>query len=293
MADLPSHARVVIIGGGIAGCSIAYHLTRRGWTEVLLLDKGELTSGSTWHAAGLVTQFHTSPTLMRLRIYSVNLYRELTEQVGAAVGWHAVGSLRVASSQDHFLFLKRQVGQAKALGMDVEVISAGEALGIFPELSPQDLYGALYIPGDGHLDPHSATTELARQAREAGVTIRTGVRVVGIEVSPGGEVAGVVTEQGKVRSEIVVNAAGMWARQVGKLVGVNLPMVPLMHQHLTTRPVAGHELPPGTPVLRDPANLVYMREEAHGLLIGGFGAVLFTYFAVNFVFSGLHSYAGV
>ncbi|MEX0788894.1 MAG: FAD-dependent oxidoreductase [Anaerolineales bacterium] len=269
MTELPSQSRVVIIGGGIAGCSIAYHLAQRGWTDVLLLDKGELTSGSTWHAAGLVTQFHTSPTLMRLRIYSVELYRQLTAETPSA-GWHAVGSLRVASSRDHLLFLQRQVGQAKALGMNVEVISPGEALRIYPELSPKDLFGALYIPDDGHLDPNSATTELARQAKDKGVAIRTGVRVTGIDVSPQGEVRGVVTEQGNVRSEIVINAAGMWARQVGKMVGASLPMVPLMHQHLTTRPVPGHELPHDTPVLRDPANLVYMREESQGMLIGGF-----------------------
>jgi 4-methylaminobutanoate oxidase (formaldehyde-forming) len=270
MADLPSQARVVIIGGGISGCSIAYHLAQRGWTDVLLLDKGELTSGSTWHAAGLVTQFHTSPTLMRLRIYSVALYRVLAEQVGAAAGWHQVGSLRVASTPDHFLFLKRQVGQAKALGMDVEVISPEEALRIFPEMSGKDLYGALYIPGDGHLDPNSATVQLAQQARQMGVTIRTGVRVTGIDLSPERGVRAVQTEGGRVATEIVVNAAGMWGRQVGRMVGAHLPMVPLIHQHLAVRPVPGHELPHATPVVRDPANLVYMREENRGMIIGGF-----------------------
>jgi len=260
----------VIIGGGIAGCSVAYHLARAGWTDIALLDKGELTSGSTWHAAGLVTQFHTSPTLMRLRIYSVNLYRQLNAETGGTAGWHQVGSLRVASSQDHFKFLQRQISQARALGMDVEIISPTEALRIYPHMTDADLYGALYIPGDGHLDPSTATMELARQARSLGAAIHTGVLVTGIELSPRGEVKRVITNHGRIQTEIVVNAAGMWAPQIGAMVGVNLPMVPLIHQHLATRPIPGHELPHDTPVLRDPLNLVYIREEVGGFLIGGF-----------------------
>ncbi len=267
---MQDQARVVIIGGGIAGCSIAYHLTRLGWTDILLLDKGELTSGSTWHAAGLITQFHTSPTLMRMRLYSVSLYRQLQAEAGERVGWHQVGSLRLASSPDHFKFLQRQISQAKALGMDVEMISSAEALRLYPVMSGKDLYGALYIPGDGHLDPYGITVELARRAKQSGAAIQTGVRVTGIDLSPSGTVTRVQTDHGPIKTEIVVNAAGMWAPQIAAMVSVHLPMVPLMHQHLTTKPIPGHELPHDTPVLRDPHNMVYIREEVRGFLIGGF-----------------------
>ncbi len=265
------HARIVIIGGGIAGCSIAYHLARLGWKDVVLLDKGELTSGSTWHAAGLVTQFHTSPTLMRLRIYSVNLYRQTSgAQTGGGVAWHEVGSIRVASTPDHFQFLQRQVGQARALGMDVDIIGPQEALRIYPYMSPDNLYGALYIPGDGHLDPSTATMTIARLARQMGVAIHTHTLVTGIELGPRGEVKRVTTDKGAIDTDLVVNAAGQWGIRVGRMVGVHLPMVPLIHQHATTRPIPGHELPHNTPVLRDPANLAYVREEVGGFLIGGF-----------------------
>jgi 4-methylaminobutanoate oxidase (formaldehyde-forming) len=267
---MQNQARVVIIGGGITGCSVAYHLAKLGWTDVLLLDKGDLTSGSTWHAAGLVTQFHTSPTLMRMRIYSVNLYRQLQAETGPAAGWREVGSLRLASSPDHFKFLQRQIGQAKALGMEVEMISPAEALRIFPYMSEADLYGALYIPGDGHLEPSGVTLELARQAKQMGVTMQTGVRVTGFKFGPAGEVRQVNTDHGSITTEFVVNAAGMWGRQVGAMAGVNLPITPLVHQHLTTKPVPGYELPPNTPVLRDPYHLFYLREEVRGFLIGGF-----------------------
>jgi 4-methylaminobutanoate oxidase (formaldehyde-forming) len=263
-------ARVVIIGGGIAGCSLAYHLAKLGWTDSVLVDKGELTSGSTWHAAGLITQFHTSPSLMRMRRYSVNLYRQLQADGDEAVGWRQVGSLRVASSKDHLQALQRQVGQAKAIGLDVEVTAPAEALRLFPQMTGDSLYGALYIPGDGYLDPSGVTHALARRARKLGVAVHTGVRVTGIELSPRGEVSRVITDHGAIRTEIVVNAAGMWAPRIGAMVGVNLPMTPLVHQHLTTKPIPGHELPWETPVLRDPANLVYMREEARGFLVGGF-----------------------
>jgi 4-methylaminobutanoate oxidase (formaldehyde-forming) len=163
---VPEHTRAIIIGGGIAGCSIAYHLARRGWTDVVLLDKGELTSGSTWHAAGMVTHFHTSPTLMRMRQQSIRLYRSLQSGPEATRHWHEVGSVRIASSRDQLKFLQRQVGMAKAIGLDVAIISPAEALRIFPLMSDESLYGAIYLPGDGWLDPSGATMELARHARQ-------------------------------------------------------------------------------------------------------------------------------
>ena len=263
-------ARVVIVGGGIAGCSVAYHLARRGWTDVLLLDKGALTSGSTWHAAGMVTHFHTSPTIMRMRQYSIALYRALQAEPGAAEHWHEVGSLRVASSPDQFKFLLRQVGMARAIGLDLDTLSADEALRVFPLMSRESLHGAMYLPGDGYIDPSGVTMELARRARQAGVGVETDCRVTGLERGGTGAVTGVLTERGRVRAEIVVNAAGMWARQVGAMAGVHFPITPLVHQHLATKPIVGHELPRSTPCLRDPENLVYMREEVGGFLLGGF-----------------------
>ncbi len=262
-------ARITIIGGGIAGCSIAYHLARLGQTDVVLLDKGELTSGTTWHAAGLVTQFHTSPTLMRMRKYSIELYRQLQAE-NPATGWREVGSLRVASSRDQFKFLQRQVGMARAIGLEVDLITPAEALALFPSMSPADLHGAIYLPGDGYLDPSGVTLELARRARALGVRVHTQVRVTGLERSADGALSGVQTDHGDFKTEVVINAGGMWARQVGHMVGVELPMTPLIHQHLTTRPIPGHALPRNTPCLRDPENLVYIREEVGGYLVGGF-----------------------
>ena len=264
------HARAVIIGGGIAGCSIAYHLAAKGWTDVVLVDKGELTSGTTWHAAGMVTHFHTSPTLMRMRQYSIGLYRGLQSEPGAAEHWHEVGSLRVASSRDQLRFLQRQVGMAKAIGLDVDTISAAEALRIFPLMSGESLFGAMYLPGDGWLDPSGATMELAARARRLGVELRTGVRVTGITRTARGAVTAVETDHGAIRTECVVNAGGMWAGRIAAMVGLSLPITPLIHQHLATRPIPGHELARTTPCLRDPENLVYMREEVGGFLIGGF-----------------------
>jgi 4-methylaminobutanoate oxidase (formaldehyde-forming) len=218
----------------------------------------------------MVTHFHTSPTLMRMRHYSIGLYRRLQAEPGSAEHWHEVGSLRVASSPDQLRFLQRQVGTARALGLDVDTISAAEARRIFPLLSADSLYGAMYLPGDGYIDPSGATMELAARARQLGVTVRTGVRVTGIRRGSRGEVNGVDTDRGPIRTETVINAAGMWGRQVGAMVGVTLPITPLIHQHLATKPIPGHELPRSTPCLRDPENLVYMREEVGGFLIGGF-----------------------
>ncbi|MCH7610884.1 MAG: FAD-dependent oxidoreductase [Chloroflexi bacterium] len=263
-------ARVVIIGGGIIGCSIAYHLAKAGWTDVVLLEKGELTSGSTFHSAGLVSHFRTSPTLMRLMKYSVNLYQQFNLEVGEGLGWYEVGSLRLASSENQLKQLQRQVSTAKALGLEVGIISPAEAMQIFPPMTEQGLVGAVHIPQDGWLEPNGITTEFARRAKESGVAIETDVLVNGIELSPRGEVTQVNTDQGPIKTEIVVNAAGQWAPQIGAMVGVDIPITPIMHQFLMTKPIPGHELPHETPVVRDPDNLIYLREEVGGYLVGGF-----------------------
>jgi glycine cleavage system aminomethyltransferase T/glycine/D-amino acid oxidase-like deaminating enzyme len=256
-------ARAVIIGGGITGCSVAYHLARAGWSDVVLLDKGPLTSGSTCHAAGLVTQFNPSPTMMRFRRYSVDLYRELGV-------FETVGSVRIASSPESLAELQRGVSRARAIGMDVELASPAETLRLLPQASPASLYGSVYVPQDGHLDPHTATYALAGAARELGAEIRTGERVTGLELGPRRELRAVLTEAGRIETEVVVNAAGVWAPQVAAMAGAALVSIPVEHQHIALAAVAGHELPRDLPCFRDPDNLVYGKSEAGGILFGGY-----------------------
>lgn len=267
---MQTHARAVIIGGGIVGCSIAYHLAKAGWSDIVLLEKGELTSGTTFHSVGLVTQFRTSNALMKLQNYSIALYDELKGQVGDALGWYQVGSLRLASSEAQYKNLQRNISRAKGLGLNVEMISPTETKKIFPPMTIQNLYGAVHIPDDGWLDPNGITRELARRAKAYGAEIRTGVRVTNVERDARGCICAAQTEQGRIETEIVINAAGQWAPRIAEMVGTHLPLTPLMHQYLLTRARRGHELPKQTPVVRDPDNLVYLREEAGGFLIGGF-----------------------
>ena len=260
---MKDQAQVVVVGGGIVGVNIAYHLAKLGWTDVVLFEKGEIASGESSHAAGLVTHFATSQTLMQFRKYSIELYS------GLKLFYH-VGSLRVASTPEQFKELQRSVSRAKGLGMDVEIISPAEALKIMPQLSKENLYGAIYLSRDGQLDPYTTTTSMARFAKEMGVTIYTGVRVTGIELSPKGEIQRVLTDHGSVKTNIVVNAAGMWAPRVAAMAGLHIPTTPVDHQHIALKAVAGHEFSHETPCLRDPDNLVYMRQEAGGLVIGGY-----------------------
>lgn len=267
---MPTHTRAVIIGGGITGCSIAYHLAKMGWDDIVLLEKGELTSGTTFHSVGLVTQFRTSNALMRLQNYSIALYDEFKREIGDALGWYQVGSLRLASSDAQFKNLQRNISRAQGLGLNVAMISPSEAKQIFPAMTTENLYGAVYIPDDGWLDPNGITTEFARRAKQLGAEIRTGVRVTGIERDARGRVCAVNTTDGRIETECVVNAAGQWASRIAEMVDTNLPMTPLMHQYLITKPGDDKPVPKQTPVVRDPDNLVYLREEAGGFLIGGF-----------------------
>jgi glycine cleavage system aminomethyltransferase T/glycine/D-amino acid oxidase-like deaminating enzyme len=256
-------ARVVVVGGGITGTSVAYHLAKAGWTDTVLVEKGELTSGSTCHAAGLVTQFNPSPTMMRFRRYSVELYRELGV-------FDAVGSLRIASSPESLKELQRGASRARAIGLDVEVVSPDEAVRLMPAAAGESLYGAIWIPADGAVDPHTATYALANAARELGVRFFTGRRVTGVELGPGREVRAVETDQGPIETECVVNACGMWAPQVAAMVGAFTPSIPVDHQHIALAAVPGHELPREMPCFRDTDNLVYGKAEAGGMLFGGY-----------------------
>lgn len=260
---MKDQARAVVVGGGIMGVSVAYHLAKLGCTDVVLIEKLDLATGESAFAAGLVTQFHTSPTLMQIRKYSIELFSELGL-------FNHVGSLRLASTPAQFKELQRNISQAKAIGLEVDMISAAEAVKLFPAMTDKDLYGAIYLPRDGHLDPYSATTGLAQHARQLGVTIYTDTRLTGIELSPHGEVTHAITSRGAIRTEVIVNAAGLWGPQVAAMAGVHIPTTPVDHQHIALKAVPGNVLPHETPCLRDPDNLIYLREEAGGLVIGGY-----------------------
>ena len=254
---------MVVIGGGITGCSVAYHLAKAGWRDVLLVEKGQLTSGSTCHAAGLVTQFNPSPTMMRFRRYSVELYRELGV-------FDTFGSLRIASSEESLAELRRGASRARGIGLDVEVLGPEQALEVLPAASAESLYGGVWIAEDGCVDPHTATHTLADAARSLGATIATSTLVTGIELDDRGAVAAVLTDRGRIETEHVVNACGIWAPQVSAMVGAFTPSVPVDHQHIALMAVPGHELPRDMPCFRDTDNLVYGRSEAGGVLFGGY-----------------------
>jgi glycine cleavage system aminomethyltransferase T/glycine/D-amino acid oxidase-like deaminating enzyme len=256
-------ARVVVIGGGITGCSVAYHLALAGWTDVLLVEKAQLTAGSTCQAAGIVTAFNPSSTMMQFRRYSIELYRSL----GA---FETVGSLRLASSPEQLKELERTASRARGIGLDAGVIGPEEARRLMPSISPDSLYGAVHLTGDGHLDPHGATHAVAAAARSMGVRIRQGVRVTGFELSARREITTVLTETGRIETEIVVNAAGIWAPQVAAMVGGFVPSTPVDHQHIALKAVPGAELPRDMPDFRDPDNLVYGKSEHGGMVFGGY-----------------------
>ncbi len=267
MPELPTHAQVVIIGGGVGGCSIAYHLTKMGWTDVVVLERGELTCGSTWHSAGLVGQLRSDVNLTRMMQYSTQLYSRLKEETGQDTGWRQVGGVRLASSPERMESLKRLVGLARAFGMPLELISPQEAQQMFPLMTTEGVVGAAYTPTDGVVDPSMLTRALAAGARSRGARIFEETTVTDIQLKDGA-VDAVVTDKGTIKTEVVVNAAGMWAGEIGKMVGVILPVVPMPHVYVITMPIEGVQ--PDFPTLRDPDLLVYFREEVGGLVVGGY-----------------------
>src|SRR5690349_999965 len=267
MADLPKQAQVVIIGGGVGGCSIAYHLTQMGWKDVIVLERHELTSGSTWHSAGLVGQMRSDANLTRLMHYSTELYGRLKSETGQDTSWREVGGIRLASSAERMEEIKRLVGMARSFGVEMELIFPKEAQERFPLMSLDGVVGAAFTPSDGIIDPTGLTNALAIGAKSRGARIFTNTNVEKINLK-NGRVHEVVTDQGTVQTEIVVNASGLWGREVGKLVGLNLPVIPMAHLYLMTLPIEG--VNHNTPTLRDPDLLVYWREEVGGFVMGGY-----------------------
>jgi 4-methylaminobutanoate oxidase (formaldehyde-forming) len=254
----------------VGGASIVHHLARRGETDVVLLERAELTSGSTFHSAGLVGQLRGSVTLTRMMMYSASLYRELAATPETDPGWVECGGLRLASTPERVEELERQVGWAETFGLELHRLDAGEARGLFPLMSTERVLGATYLPTDGYLDPSQLTYALARGARTAGIRLCERTRVLDVLTS-GGAVTGVRTDRGDIECEVVIDAAGMYAAQVARMVGVRVPIVPMSHQYVVTKPF--RDVGPGDrrlPTLRDPDLLLYYREDGAGLVMGGY-----------------------
>jgi glycine cleavage system aminomethyltransferase T/glycine/D-amino acid oxidase-like deaminating enzyme len=267
---LPSHARVVIVGGGIIGCSVAYHLTRLGWRDVVLVEQGRLTAGTTWHAAGLIGQMRPNRTMTAMSRYGIELYAGLEKETGLATGWKQCGSVNVAATPERLIALKRTFANAASFGVAAEFITPSEAGKLWPLMRTDDLTGAVWIPGDGKANPTDLTQSLAKGARSGGARLIEGVKVTGFEIS-NGRVAGVRTAQGDIACEYVVACAGQWSRALGRLAGVNVPLFSAEHFYIVTRKIDG--VTPDLPVMRDPDGFIYYKEEVGGLLMGGFEPV--------------------
>jgi glycine cleavage system T protein len=284
-AELPDRARCVIVGGGVGGASLTYHLAKLGWDDVVLLERSQLTSGSTFHSAGLVGQLRGSVSLTKMMMHSVELYRRLADESEFDPGWVECGGIRLASSEERMEELRRQAGWAKTFGLPLELISAEEAKELFPLMSTEGVLGAAWLPTDGYIDPAQLTYALADGARQGGCRIFTSTRVTGIEVRDG-RVRGVRTDKGDVEAEVVVDAGGMYAAEIARMAGVRVPLIPMSHQYLVTQPLdavreARRSFVPDSaandrstrghlPTLRDPDLLIYYREDGDGLVMGGY-----------------------
>ena len=264
---VPDRAKIVIIGGGVGGTSVAYHLAELGEKDVVLLDRSDLTSGSTFHSAGLVGQLRADPTLTKMNMHSVNLYRKL-QQTDTPPSWRECGSIKLASSQERMEEIRRQIGWARTFGLDLHEITPQEAKDKFPLISLDGVVGACYMPSDGQVDPSQLAMAMATGARNGGVKIFSNTRVLDIE-SKNGRVSKVKTDKGDIECEIVVNCGGMYAPSIGRMLGVRIPIVPMSHQYLITENFLDQDKA-YLPSLRDPDNLIYFRQEVQGLLMGGY-----------------------
>ncbi|HSW05953.1 GcvT family protein [Aquabacterium sp.] len=279
MAQLPTHSRVIIVGGGIAGCSTAYHLAKSGLSDVLLLEQGKLTSGTTWHAAGLVGQMRPNRTMTTMSRYGISLYAALEAETGLATGWKACGSVNVARTSERMQVLHKQAALARGFGVEVQVITPQEAGALYPVMRTDDLQGAIWIPGDGKANPTDLTMSLAKGARNRGATLVEDVEVIAVHTADGPSgrrVTGVqVRREGgetqEIVCEVLVNCAGQWARQFGRLAGVNVPLYSAEHFYVVTGRIDG--VHPMLPVMRDPDGFIYYKEEVGGLVMGGFEPV--------------------
>ena len=267
MVELPSRARVVIVGGGIIGTSVAYHLTKLGWTDVLLLEQGSLSCGTTWHAAGLVGPLRASVGGTRLVQYSAELYESLEAETGLATGYRNVGGVVVARTPDRMVQLRRTAANAVAYDLPCELVSPEQAQELWPPMRVDDLLGAIWLPGDGKVNPTDVTQSLAKGARMGGARIVEHVRVTGFDIADGA-VTGVRTDQGDIEAEVVVNCGGQWAKALGDLAGVTVPLHSAEHFYVVTEAVPGTH--PDLPIMRDPDGWTYFKEEVGGLVVGGF-----------------------
>jgi sarcosine dehydrogenase len=265
--NLPTQADIVVIGGGIIGCSAAYHLARDHKKSVVLLEQGKLTSGSTWHAAGLVGQLRSSASITRVLKYSVDLYKHLDQETGLATGWKMTGCLRLATNQDRWTEFKRLATTAKSFGIEMHLISPAEVKRMWPLMDVSDLVGASWLPTDGQASPSDITQSLAKGARMHGARIFEDVRVTGFEMA-GNRIVKVLTNQGDIACDKVVNSAGQWARQVGAMAGINVPLQPVKHQYIVTEKIEG--LAGDAATVRDPDRRIYFKEEVGGLVMGGY-----------------------
>ena len=264
---LPTKAGIVVIGGGIIGCSTAYHLARDHKADVILLEQGKLTSGSTWHAAGLVGQLRSSASITRVLKYSVELYKGLEAETGLATGWKMTGCLRLATNRDRWTEFRRLATTAKSFGMDMHLLSPAEVKAMWPLMETGDLVGASWLPTDGQASPSDITQSLAKGARMHGARLFEDVRVTGFEMK-GDRIVAVKTNRGDVACEKVVNCAGQWARQVGAMAGITVPLQPVKHQYIITEKIPG--LAADAPTIRDPDRRTYFKEEVGGLVMGGY-----------------------
>ncbi|MCB4771349.1 FAD-dependent oxidoreductase [Ancylobacter sp. Lp-2] len=267
MSAFPTQARIVIIGGGIIGTSTAYHLGKLGLRDTVLIEKHKLTSGSTFHAAGLVGQLRSNAGITQLLGESVKLYRTLEEETGLATGWKMNGGLRLACNAERWTEVKRQATTARSFGLDMQLLTPSEAQRLWPLMDVSDLVGAAFLPTDGQASPSDITASLAKGARMNGVSIFEDTLVTGFRIE-NGRVTSVETSRGPIACEIVVNCAGQWAREVGAMAGVNVPLVSVQHQYMITERIDG--VTPDLPTLRDPDRLTYYKEEVGGLVMGGY-----------------------